>query len=112
MQRAARAARGVTCVFLRSGCGPASAGPGWTLPGRERAKSGGFGSVHVVRVHLPRGDGHREVVLLGRDGAVVMLRVGAGRVVTHVEIERVEAVRALDRLQIAADAVALLAGRG
>src|SRR6188508_3350988 len=94
--------------FLRSGVQSGRAGPTADLPGRERAKSGRFGSVHVVRVHLARGDGHREVVLLGRDGAVVMLRVGAGRVVTHVEIEGVEAIGALDRLQIAADPVALL----
>src|SRR6267142_1630309 len=67
--------------------------------------------VHVVGVHLTGADRDGEVVLLGWDRTVVVIRIGAGRVVALVEIQHVEAILPQLGIEIAPHAVALLAGR-
>src|SRR5207302_4416891 len=67
-----------------------------------------------ARIHLARPHRDLEDVLPGRDGAVVMRREGAGRVVRPVEVEHVAVGVAGDRLrlEVAPYRVGVVAGGG
>src|SRR5205807_227275 len=73
---------------------------------------GGRAAPSSMRIALACSHGNGQHVLTRRDGAIVERREGAGRVVGTVEIEGVPVAAQRDRVDVAADRIALAAGGG